>query len=156
SAKRSAARRRTRETGVAERPDSESPSWDDVQAVLDEENLRLPEGYRSAFVLCVLQGKSVAEAAAEVAVQEGTRGSRLARARRRLQQRLTARGIHLAVLLAATSVVECSRGAALPVGLARAGIRFGLLVAAGEPAAGVIPPHVAALATGVTRAMFPT
>src|SRR5262245_26033975 len=44
SAKRSAARRRTRETGVAERPDSDSrggggsppnprPSWDDVQAV---------------------------------------------------------------------------------------------------------------------------
>jgi RNA polymerase sigma factor (sigma-70 family) len=156
NAKRSAARRQNREAGRQEQAPSVSPSWDDVQAVLEEEIHRLPEVYRSAFVLCVLEGRSVAQAAAELAVKEGTVGSRLARARQRLQRRLTARGIQLGALLAATAVAESSLGAALPVGLARAVVRSGLLVAAGEPAAGVIPPHVAALAAGVTRAMFPT
>src|SRR5262245_47458727 len=135
NAKRTAARRRNRETRPQEeRPAAVSPTWDDVQAVLDEEIHRLPDVYRSAFVLCVLQGKSVAEAAAELAVKEGTVGSRLARARRRLQQRLTARGIQLGALLAATSVADFARGAALPVGLARVVTQLGLLVAAGSPA----------------------
>jgi hypothetical protein len=44
--------------------------------------------------------------------------------------------------------------AALPATLASATVRFGLLVAAGSPAAGVIPSHVARLAAGVTGAMF--
>src|SRR5262249_14430013 len=70
SAKRTAARRRSREARPRERPAAVSPSWDDVQAVLDEEIHRLPDVFRAAFVLCVLQGKSVAEAAAELAVKE--------------------------------------------------------------------------------------
>ncbi len=156
NAKRTAARQRAREAGPQVRPAAVGPSWDDLRAVLDEEIHRLPEVYHSAFVLCVLEGKSVAEAAAELAVKEGTVGSRLARARRRLQQRLTARGIQLGALLAAASVADLSRGAALPAWLARAATRWGLLAAASEPAAAVIPPHIAALAAGVTRAMFPT
>src|SRR5262249_19515537 len=46
--------------------------------------------------------------------------------------------------------------AAVPAGLTQATVRLGLLVAAGWPAAGQIPAHVAALATGVTREMFLT
>jgi protocatechuate 3,4-dioxygenase beta subunit len=56
------------------------------------------------------------------------------------------------VLLAALSLAESGR-AAVPPMLAEAAVRFGLLVAAGVPAAGVLPARVAALATGVTRAM---
>ena len=44
----------------------------------------------------------------------------------------------------------------MPAFLAQATIRFGLLVAAGKSVAAVIPSHVAALAAGVTRAMFVT
>jgi hypothetical protein len=40
--------------------------------------------------------------------------------------------------------------------LAEAVTRTGLLVAAGEPAAGLIPANVAALAAGVSRSMFLT
>jgi RNA polymerase sigma factor (sigma-70 family) len=155
-AKRSAARRRKHE---AERraltAQSATPAtWDDVQAILDEEIQRLPAAFRAAFVLCVLEGKSGAEAAAELGIQPGTVSSRLTRARQRLQQRLARRGIELSALLAAIAVAENSSSAAVPALLASTTVRVGLLVAAGGTAAGVIPAHVAKLAAGVTKAMF--
>jgi RNA polymerase sigma factor (sigma-70 family) len=156
-AKRSAARRRNHEARVqARRTDLQSvpPTWDDVQAVLDEEIQRLAEPYRSAFVLCVLEGKKEAAAAAELGIKEGTLSCRLARARQRLRKQLTARDIQLSAVLAALSVAQDAGRAAVPAGLAQATIRFGLSVAAGESAAGVIPAQIAALAAGVTRAMF--
>jgi RNA polymerase sigma factor (sigma-70 family) len=157
-AKRSAARRRNHEARLrAVTPEAvPGPSWDDVRAVLDEEIERLPGSYRSAFVLCILEGKSGPEAAKELGVREGTVWSRLNRARQRLQRQLTRRGIELSALLAAVSVAESGGKAAVPALLASATIRSGLLVAAGGPAAGVIPSHVATLAAGVTRAMFLT
>jgi RNA polymerase sigma factor (sigma-70 family) len=156
-AKRSAGRRRKHEaklTAVA--PQTAIPTWDDVQAVLDEEIQRLPPCFRQAFVLCQLEGKSGPEAALELGCKEGTVKSRLNRARRLLRHQLARRGIQLTALLAGLSIAESNGRAALPTPLARVTIRSGLLVAAGEPAAGLIPSHVNALATGVTRAMFLT
>jgi RNA polymerase sigma factor (sigma-70 family) len=153
-AKRSAARRRDHEgRRPAERPTAPGRSWDEVQAALDEEIRRLPASYRSAFVLCVLEGKSRPEAAAALGVKEGTVWSRLARARQLLQGRLTRRGIQLSALLAALAVAEAVAAARVPMALARVTVRSGLSVAAGDPAA-TIPSHVAALAAGVTRAML--
>jgi RNA polymerase sigma-70 factor (ECF subfamily) len=141
--KRSAARRRNHEqrvwrTGSVSRlvgtnPAAHaagSPTWDDVQAVLDEEIQRLPACYREAFVLCLLEGKSGPEAAVELRCKEGTVKSRVNRARHMLQRQLERRGINLAVLLAALSVAETTAKAALPAALTHTTIRFGLLVAA--------------------------
>jgi RNA polymerase sigma factor (sigma-70 family) len=153
-AKRSAARRRNHEARLRDRrpPAAPSPTWDDVQAVLDEEIQRLPESFRSAFVFCVLDGKTVPAAAAELGVKEGTLSWRLARARQRLRQRLARRGIQLSAVLAALALAREAGRAAVPAALAGATVRFGLSAAAGGPAA-AIPSHVAALAAGVTRAM---
>jgi RNA polymerase sigma factor (sigma-70 family) len=166
-AKRSAARRRNHETRFRRAEQRKlpgcstrqltlpgSPTWDDVQSVLDEEVQRLPESFRSAFVLCVLDGKTVPAAATELGVKEGTLSWRVTAARRRLRQRLSGRGIQLSAVLAALSVLHGVGNAAIPHVLARSTIRFGLMVAAGKSAAGVIPTHIAALAAGVTRAMF--
>jgi RNA polymerase sigma factor (sigma-70 family) len=155
-AKRSAARRRNHEARVPDRPTGPAPgpTWDEVQAVLDEEIQRLPPAFRAAFVLCVLEGKSGPQAAADLGVKEGTVWSRLTRARQQLQRRLTRRGIRLAAVLAALSVGAGAAPAGLSGTLAQATIRFGLLVAAGKSAAGTVPSHVAALAAGVTRAMW--
>jgi RNA polymerase sigma factor (sigma-70 family) len=155
-AKRGAARRRNHEARLRDRmpPAAPGQTWDDVQAVLDEEIQRLPESLRSAFVLCVLDGKTVAAAAAELGVKEGTLSWRLARARQRLRQRLARRGIELSAVLAALSLAHGASEAAVPAALTVVTTRFGLSVAAGEPAAGMIPAHVAALAAGVTKAML--
>jgi RNA polymerase sigma factor (sigma-70 family) len=154
-AKRTAARRRARE-GQPRSPAAASPSslmWDEVRTVLDEELGRLTEPFRSAFVLCALEGKTGSEAAAALGCKEAIVYTRLNRARRLLQKALAARGIELASLLGALALADGAAKAA-PAALVRSAIRFGLLVAAGEPAAAVIPSHVAALAAGVTRAMF--
>ncbi len=157
AAKRRAARRRKHEAHLRSRVRATvCPTWDDVQAVLDEEIERLPVAFRTAFVLCVLEGKSGPEAAAALGVKEGTVSSRLTRARHLLQRRLTRRGIQLAPLLAALSVAAGSAEAVVPAGLARTAVRLGLLGAAGGRSAGLIPSSVAALAAGVTRAMFLT
>src|SRR6266849_903286 len=57
-AKRSAARRRNHQAQLrTQAPRTESsPTWDDVQSVLDEEIQRLPGAFRAAFALCVLEG----------------------------------------------------------------------------------------------------
>jgi RNA polymerase sigma factor (sigma-70 family) len=156
AARRMAARRRGHEARLwtLMRRAAVSPTWDDVQAVLDEEIQRLRDPFRAVFVLCVLEGKSGPQAAAELGIKEGTVSSRLTRARQLLQQRLVRRGIKLSALLAALSVGDSAVQGGVPGLLVKSTLRFGLLVAAGEPAAGVIPSHIAALAAGVTRAMF--
>jgi RNA polymerase sigma factor (sigma-70 family) len=155
--KRKAARRRNHEAKLRGRtpPAEPSPTWDDVQAVLDEEIRRLPESFRAAFVACVLEGQTVSVASSALGVKECTLSWRLARARQQLRRRLARRGIELGAVLAALSVAHSTGKAAVPAALARATVGFGLSVAAGGPAA-AIPSHVAALAAGVTRAMFLT
>src|SRR5262249_14741227 len=135
-AKRGAARRRNYEARLRERTPraAASPTWDDVQAILDEEVQRLPESFRSAFVLCVLDGKTVPAAAAELGAREGTVSWRLARARQRLRQRLARRGIQLSAVLAALSLARGAPQAAGPAPPARAPGRFGLSGPAGGPA----------------------
>src|SRR5438128_2226400 len=125
-AKRSAARRRNHEARLRDLTPrtAASPTWDDVQAILDEEIRRLPETYRAAFVLCILEGKSGPQAAAELGVKEGAIWTRLTRARDLLQRRLTRRGIDLACVLVALTVGSAAQ-AGLPTVLAHATIRFG-------------------------------
>ncbi len=159
-AKRSAARRRNHEArsqlkrhGASRPVSAASPTWDDVQTILDEEIQRLPATFRAAFVLCVLGGKTVPAAAAELQWKEGTVSSRLTRARQRLQQQLLRRGIQLPALLAALSLAESTQ-AAVPSGLLQATIRLGSLSVAGGSSIQQVSPLVAALAAGVSRALF--
>jgi RNA polymerase sigma factor (sigma-70 family) len=155
-AKRTAARRRNHEARLRtlRSKAAASPIWGDVQSVLDEEIQRLPQAFRTAFVLCVLEGQTAPQAAARLGIRPGTVSSRLTRARQLLQQRLARRGIKLAALLTALSLVENAGKAELPGMLVQVTVRSGLLVAAGKTAAGMIPPHIAALAAGVIKAMY--
>jgi RNA polymerase sigma factor (sigma-70 family) len=157
-AKRKAARRRKHEARLRTLPPktAANQTWDDVQAILDEEIQRLPAAFRATFVLCALEGKSGPEAAAALGIRPGTVSSRLTRARQRLQQRMARRGIELSALWAALAVTESAGKVGVPALLASATVRSGLLAAAGGTAAAMIPAHVATLAAGVTTAMFLT
>lgn len=69
----------------------------EIRAILDGEINRLPQRYRSPFVLCCLEGRTNEEAARLLCCPKGTILSRLAWARQRLRQRLTRRGVTLSV-----------------------------------------------------------
>jgi RNA polymerase sigma factor (sigma-70 family) len=148
-----AARRRRREGRAAGRPAgaaADDADWRDLRAVLDEEIAALPQKYREPLVLCHLEGHTHLQAARRLGVPAGSLSKRLARARGLLRGRLLRRGVALSA--AALLAVLAGQGtAAVPPALGRAAAGTALLaLAGGATAAG----RVAALADGVTRALF--
>jgi RNA polymerase sigma factor (sigma-70 family) len=95
---RARARATAADTPVAEPASAarcEEVDWRDLGSILDEEVRNLPARYRDTVILCFLEGRTHAEAARELRCPKGTVAIRLSRARKRLQARLTRRGITL-------------------------------------------------------------
>ncbi len=145
-AKQSAAKRQGREA-LAATPESTGTesdlAWRELQAVLDEEVARLPEKYRDPFLLCCLEGSSRTEAAAALGLPLGTVSSRIATARRLLEERLARRGVSLPAVLTAGVLWSGSASAAVPAELAR----ITVAAAAGQTVE-ALSPVVVALAKG--------
>jgi hypothetical protein len=139
-AKQSTARRRKYEGQAPSRPPADPAdelTWREVRALLDEEIVRLPEIYRSVFVLCCLENVSREETARRLGLKDGTVSSRLAEARKRLQLRLSRRGVELTALLAATALTT-EAASALPAALLTKTIE------------GTVSPAAAALASSAS------
>ena len=118
------------------------------QDVLDEVD-RLPFKYRSAIVLCDLDGLTQEEAARELGVPVGTVKVRLSRARQRLRGRLLRRGLAPALVGSATA----ARGACLiTTPFMDFTVKAAMQVAAGQAA--TVSTSVALLVKGVLRNMF--
>ncbi len=144
-ANRDAARRHKHEGRAPARPSLDPTGellWREVQAILDEEIERLPERYRSVFVLCCLESLCRSEVARRLNLKEGTVSSRLTAARAQLQRRLKRRGIELTALLAA-SALTAESASALPTALVAKTTR------------GAASPAVAALAAHSLPAVSP-
>ena len=94
-ARETSARRRAAEKRAAEmaKPRIDSEDREELASVIHEEINRLPERYRSTVVLCDLEGRTCEEAARHLGCPVGTVGSRLARGRQRLRDRLSRRGL---------------------------------------------------------------
>ncbi len=112
------------------RPPRMIASWDDRDAILHEELGRLPEKYRTAVVLCDLEGLTQEQAARHLGWPDGTVRSRLSRGREQLRDRLARRGLAPAAILAGrrhdrvdvASLVETTVQAALGLASGRAAI----------------------------------
>jgi HlyD family secretion protein len=141
-----------KQEGIELKPDS---LWHDERPILDAEVARLPTRNREAFVLCCLEGLTHEEAGRLLGIPGGTVASRLSRARQRLRERLTRRGIAIGAVTAALTALEAD--AAVPSaaleGLIQAVTAHATSSISGP---GSLSPRVAVLTQGVLKAMWMT
>ena len=157
-ARKAAARRRIHENKATASSSSFGQSselaWSEARAILDEEIQRLPAIYRESFILCCLESKSSAEVAQSLRLKPGTVWSRVARAKERLQKRLSKRGVELAVLLSAAAISSGSALAAVPAGLiGKTSIAALEMIGNTESANSAISLNVIALVKGMIKGM---
>lgn len=150
--RKSQLRRRSKEAMVMPRGDQTPAPSSEWREVLDDELARLPARYRTAIVLCDLEGKGRRKAAAELGCAEGTVASRLARGRKLLAERLARRGIGLSVAAPAAVLGAESASACVPGALTRATIDTVQVVLAGQ-AVSALATHAVSVADAVIRSM---
>ena len=151
---RTARRRKHERAGVdLDALPADDAAWSDVRWVVQEEVQRLPDVYRSAIILCCLEGKTNEEAARLLRRPVGTVKSRLTRARELLRTRLTRRGMTVSV--GALGTVLAAKASMASAALADATVRAALPFAAGGAAVGgVVSARAVALSQGVLRTML--
>lgn len=133
----SASRRRAREAELKDDvPAAPAPGReaDELKPFLHQEIGRLPDKYRIPLVLCYLEGKTNEEVARHLGCSVGTIYSRLARARKRLRDRLTRRGLAVSVALVVVALAALPQdvSAAVPPELVTATARLTALFASGQ------------------------
>jgi RNA polymerase sigma factor (sigma-70 family) len=154
-AKAQAARRCRLETeAVAMQPTNEldSMTYQEMSEILEEEIGRLPDKYSSVLVLCYLEGKTNAQAAALLGWREGSLSRRLSRAREILRSRLTRRGLTLSAMLMAAVFARPAAANHSPL-LAETTARAAGLLVRGVAMDEVVAPGTAALVRDVVRDM---
>ncbi len=152
-----AIRRRTHEQRRAERDSARSveagtPRDPDRDAAVHEEVNRLPEKYRAPIVLCDLEGRTHQEAARFLGWPIGTVKSRQSQGRARLRNRLTRRGLGLAVAGVVVASLRQSVNAAIPKELSRSTVNAAMQQAGRLLTGFVVSAQALALTQRVLRA----
>jgi RNA polymerase sigma factor (sigma-70 family) len=124
----------------------------DLACLVDEELRRLPEKYRVPVILCHLQGQTRRQAAAQLAIPEGTLSVRLARACVILRRRLLRRGV--APAIATVAALTPTADAALPAGLLQTTVAAAQQFLCHPHAQASLSASVVSLTRGVLHMLF--
>ncbi len=155
---RSRAVRRLAEEREGAQPEAVESTCDlersELRGLLDEEIRRLPEKYRRPVVLCYLEGRTHEEAARRLRCSAGSVRGRLDRARQKLRDRLTRRGLAPAALLAALAAGGEAASAAVPASLVAATVATLARAATASAVTATASTSALELADGAFRAMF--
>lgn len=154
---RSAAARRRRHEGRAAGSlvrSAEYNDCEDLTGVVHQEVGRLPERYRAAVMLCLIEGLTPEQAARHLTCPVGTVHSRLARGRARLRDRLTRRGLDLSVSTPGALLASQTAPALVPTALVEATVRVAVRIAFGSESAGTVPAVSVTLSRAVLRSML--
>jgi RNA polymerase sigma factor (sigma-70 family) len=130
--------------------------WQQAQTLLDEALRGLPDKYRVAIVLCDLEGKTIKEAARQLACPQGTVATRLARGRALLTRRLSRHGLTLSAGTVAAVLSEGAVSASVPASLTGATVKAAITVAARHATTGIVSARVVTLSERVLKAMLLT
>lgn len=154
-----AARRRVWERPMSPLPEPIAPDppddAGDLRRLIDDELAKLPDKYRSAVVLCDLEGVSRTEAASRLKIPEGTLSSRLAYARKLLAARLTRRGISSSAGMVAVALAREAIGSTVPRELILHTARAAVSLTSGAvPPPDLVSPFVSSLTDGVMKTML--
>ena len=158
--RRKVGHRMTREKPAAGEVAVEHPDRverDELRRVIDHEIDRLGEAQRLPVILCCLQGVSHEEASQRLHWPLGTLKSRLARGKRRLQERLVRRGFAPAAALAVGSgLFATETSAAVPPALVETTARAAAAIGAGGVTTGVVPAALSELVREELGSMLAT
>jgi RNA polymerase sigma factor (sigma-70 family) len=153
-------RRGRREREVQKPPPADPAaevSWREVQTILDEELVHLPEFLRAPLILCYLDGHTRDAAAQQLGLSVACLHGRLERGRKTLCQRLIRRGITLSAALMAAAIGQGVSRAALPPTTVLSTARAAAQIGCGRaPAPGLVSAKILRLAQEVSRDMILT
>jgi RNA polymerase sigma factor (sigma-70 family) len=126
----------------------------DLANVLHGEIARLPEAFRLPVVLCYLEGLTVHETASRLKVSHGTVRSRMARAREKLRQGLSRRGVVAPAAVLAALLDAGPASAAVSTSLATVTTRAAAQFAMTASGNGLVSATTVSLAHRIVRSML--
>ena len=139
-----------RSSGSSQHP-SALANHDEIEA-LHREIERLPARYKTAIVLCDLQGLTHEEAARRLGRRVSTISSQVSRARERLRRRLDRRGLAYPGGIVAAAI-DSTKPSVLPNVLVGSTVKNVMSLSTGL-AAGSVPVSIVSLSQGVLRSML--
>lgn len=120
-------------------------AWDDLQVILNESLLAIPEKYRAALVVCYWEGKTHEQAARQIGCPLGTLQSRVIRGRNALQRQFKRRGIILSLEALVATLIGAGVQASVPGRLLKHTLRSALAISTGKAANTLVSASVAGL-----------